>query len=77
MVNRSEGRFDPDDDDDDDHRDHQRKTDVDGSSSSDKRGDYWVRFEDEKSWHRYHIEARKDFFGDDTRPLPPRRPDSS
>ena len=44
------------------------------SSPSDKRGDYWVRFEEEKSWHRYHVEARKDFFGDDTRPLPPGGP---
>ena len=73
-----EGRFDPDDDDDDHH--HHRRTDDGGGvpeadlgshhtsddSSSDKRDDYWVRFEEEKSWHRYHIKARKDFFGDDT-----------
>ena len=43
---------------------------VSDESSPDKRDDYWVRFEEERSWHRYHVKARKDFFGDDTRPLP-------
>ena len=81
-----EGRFDPDDD-DDDHHHHQQADDGGGvpeadlgnhytsdDSSPDKRDDYWVRFDEEKSWHRYHIKARKDFFGDDTRPLRPGGP---
>ena len=56
-----EGRFDPDDDDDDHH--HHRRADDGGGvpeadlgshhtaddSPSDKRDDYWVRFEEEKS----------------------------
>ena len=33
-----------------------------------------MRFDEENSWHRYHVQARKDFFGDDSKPLPPDGP---
>ena len=77
-----EGRFDHGDDEGDrqDRRKHAESDNlpeadlidlhISDESSPDKRDDYWVRFEEEKSWHRYHVKARKDFFGDDTRPLP-------
>lgn len=28
--------------------------------------DYWIRHEDEKSWNRHHVKARKDSSGDDS-----------
>ena len=65
-----EGRFDHGDDEDDRQNRRQNadsdnvpETDlidrhVSDGSSPDKRDDYWVRFEEERSWHRYHVKAR-------------------